>query len=382
MMFACLRLLTIALTLILTVPAMAQGRYALVVGNDSYQNIDRLQKAVNDARAMAASLQRLGFTVAIGENLSRRDFVQALARLEAQVRPGDMTFVFYAGHGVEIDGANYLLPVDVPKVAPGQQSILKDEAISTDGLIQRLKARGTRSQILVLDACRENPFRDTTGRSVGGARGLASAPPSTGVFILYSAGIGETALDRLSGNDASLNSVFTRTLVPLLERPDLSLVNLAKDVRAAVKSLAATVGHQQSPAYYDEIDGHLFLAKLGGGNAPPQVQIPPPVQAQPQAQASLVPVQPVVPAQPSRSDGFVFHDSDRRLLTPADVSRLSRAELRIARNEIYARKGRLFKSADLQQHFSRMPWYRGRFDEVPLNATEQANVNLLLAAER
>src|SRR5262249_49117212 len=155
--------------------AVAQNRFALVVGNDSYQHIDQLQKAVNDARAVAGSLQRLGFTVARGENLSRRDFVQALARLEAQVRPGDITFVFYAGHGVEIDGANYLLPVDVPKVAAGQQNILKDEAISTDGLIQRLKARGARSQIVVLDACRENPFRDPAGRSVGAARGLGSA---------------------------------------------------------------------------------------------------------------------------------------------------------------------------------------------------------------
>jgi hypothetical protein len=181
--------------------------------------------------------------------------------------------------------------------------------------------------------------------------------------------------------------VFTRTLVPLMQRPDLSLVNLAKDVRAAVKSLAATVGHQQSPAYYDEIDGHLFLARLGGGGAGPAAQIAPPVQTPPAqvlppAQASVVPVQPLVPARPSRTGGFIFPDSDRRLLSQGEVGRLSRAEMRIARNEIYARKGRIFKSADLREHFSRMPWYRGQHHEVPLNSIEQANVNLLLSMER
>src|SRR5262249_18198046 len=187
---------------------------------------------------------------------------------------GDWALVSDSGHGVEIEGANYPLPVDVPRASAGQQGILKDEAISTDGLIQRLKARGTRAQVLVLDACRENPFRDATGRAIGGARGLARIEATNGVFVLYSAGIGETALDRLSEGDANPNSVFTRSFLPLLENPTKSMVEVAKETRAQVKALAGTIGHQQSPAYYDEVDGDLFL--VDRGSAPPPQQSTPP----------------------------------------------------------------------------------------------------------
>lgn len=362
-----IHLIVISIVLLSCSLAFGQARIAMIIGNDAYQNVDPLRKAVNDARAIAASLRKLGFAVMLGENLQRRDFVQAVARLEAQIRPGDTVFVFYAGHGVEIDGANYLLPVDIPKVASGQQGILRDEAISTDGLVQRLKARGTKSQILVLDACRENPFRDASGRSIGGARGLGSSQPSNGVFILYSAGIGEVALDRLSNNDPNPNSVFTRTLVPLLETPSLSLVTLAKDVRARVKSLAASVGHQQSPAYYDEIDGHLFLAG-GVAGANPNVQAP--VEPLPRVEAALP------------QTGFIFNDSDRRILSREEVMRLPSGNIRIARNEIFARKGRFFRDPALRDYFSRFPWYRPHSWDVTLNPIEQANVNLLQSLER
>lgn len=381
------------LLIVLTAPALAQSRLALVIGNDAYQNVDPLRKAVNDARAIAASLRRLGFAVVTGENLQRRDFVRVVAELEARIRPGDTAFIFYAGHGVEIDGANYLLPIDVPKVAPGQQGVLKDEAISTDGLIQRLQARGTRSQILVLDACRENPFKDATGRSVGGRRGLAPTQTSNGVFILYSAGIGQVALDRLSDNDSDPNSVFTRTLVPLLENPNLSMVSLAKEARTKVASLAATIGHQQSPAYYDEIDGDLFLARLSGGAAPlppgPAVTEPmagpPPTVAPPPT--VIPPVQPPAPPSvvarlPEPSQGFIFSDSDRRILTRQEVERLPLDLRRIARNEIYARKGRFFRDEALRAHFSRFSWYRPHSWEVRLSPVEDANVKLIQAMER
>ena len=222
--------LVIALALA-TLPASAQNRLAFVVGNDAYQNIDPLKKAVNDARSMAQGLQRLGFQVTLGENLKRRDFIERFNAFENSVRAGDIVFLFYSGHGVELDGANYLIPTDAPRVAPQQQSLLKDESISTDNIIQRLKARGTKSQIVVLDACRENPFRQAGGRSVGGARGLAPTQTPGGVFVIYSAGVGEAALDRLSDNDADPNSVFTRSFLPLLPIRPQSLVAVAKEKR-------------------------------------------------------------------------------------------------------------------------------------------------------
>jgi hypothetical protein len=375
----------ILLLVSLTASALGQSRLALVIGNDAYQHVDPLRKAVNDARAVSAALRRLGFTVVTGENLQRRDFVRTVAELEARIRPGDTAFIFYAGHGVEIDGANYLLPVDVPKVAPGQQGVLKDEAISTDGLIQRLQARGTRSQILVLDACRENPFKDSTGRSVGGRRGLAPTQTSNGVFILYSAGIGQTALDRLNDSDSDPNSVFTRTLVPLLENPNLSLVTLAKEARGKVSSLASSIGHQQSPAYYDEIDGDLFLAKLGGSSAPTPAPVPiPPALVTPAPPAPIPPPIARLPApvEPARPSGFIFGDSDRRILSRQEVERLPLDMRRIARNEIYARKGRFFRDETLRAHFSRYSWYQPHSWEVRLSPIEDANIKLIQSMER
>ena len=109
--------------------AHAQGRLAFVVGNDAYRNVNPLKKAVNDARAVGQSLQRLGFRVTLGENLGWREYVEKFSAFENSIQPGDTVFLFYSGHGVEIDGANFLIPVDAPKVAPEQQSLLKDVSI-------------------------------------------------------------------------------------------------------------------------------------------------------------------------------------------------------------------------------------------------------------
>jgi hypothetical protein len=381
MMLRCV-LLVLTLLAAAASPAGAQNRIAFVVGNDAYQNIDPLRKAVNDARAIAQGLQQLGFRVTLGENLTRRDFIERFNTFENSVRPGDTAFVFYSGHGVELDGANYLVPTDAPKVAPQQQSLLKDESISTDNMIQRLKARGTKSQIVVLDACRENPFRQSGGRSVGGARGLAPTQTPGGVFVIYSAGVGEVALDRLSDNDAEPYSVFTRSFLPLLTDPSQSLVSVAKETRLRVKTLAATIGATQSPAYYDEIDGDLYLARADTASAtpvvplPPRTELPPPVTPPTNLGKSLNP--------PARGPeyGYIFANSDRVRLTPDMLRGLTRDQLRLARNEIYARRGRFFRDQQLAAYFSRFEWYKPYAWDVPLNPIEQANVNLITSMER
>src|SRR6478735_9975749 len=98
--------------------ANAENRLALVVGNDAYRNVNPLQKAVNDARSVSRGLQQLGFRVTLAENLAWRDHVERFANFENSIQPGDVAFLFYSGHGVEIDGANFLIPVDAPRVAP------------------------------------------------------------------------------------------------------------------------------------------------------------------------------------------------------------------------------------------------------------------------
>ena len=178
------------------------------------------------------------------------------SRLEA----GDEALFFFAGHGVEIAGRNYLLPIDIPDANPGQEDFVKAEAIAVDQVLDTIRARGTRVSILVLDACRDNPFPKAGTRSLGGSRGLARMPAPEGTFIMYSAGVGQTALDRLSDNDPNPNSVFTRSLIPLLKQRGLSLTETARAVRRKVHKLASTISHNQRPAYYDEVTGDFFFA--------------------------------------------------------------------------------------------------------------------------
>ena len=377
-------------------PSFAQTRHAFIVGNDGYQNIDQLKKAVNDARAIAKTVQNLGYRVTLGENLSRRDFNAKFSAFEESIQPGDTAFVFYSGHGIEIDGANYLIPVDAPKVTAQQQSLLKDESISSDSMIQRLRAHGALLQVFVLDACRENPFRDKTGRSLGPPGSSLGPPKATrGLFVIYSAGNGEVALDRLSDNDPNPNSVFTRSLLPLLGDPNRSLISIAKETREKVQTLASSINMSQFPGYYDQTDGDVFLAKAATG-AGVASTIAPSIAPAPQIVPSSAQNIPPAPAAPTASltppvgqknfvpaeSGFIFPDSNRSMLTVDALRGLSTDKLRLARNEIYARRGRFFKDPALAAYFGRFSWYRPTSWDVSLNAVEAANVKLISSMER
>lgn len=291
--------------------AFAEKRRALVIGNDRYPNLPaggQLQKAVNDADTMAASLRALGFEVIVGTNLGRQGMVDKLAELTTRLEPGDTAAFFFAGHGVAIGGVNYLLPSDVPAVAEGAEARVRGASLSEPEIVAELQARSVRVALLVIDACRDNPFPRTAGRSLGGTRGLTDAKPARGVFTIYSAGIGQSALDRLGPDDAAKNSVFTRIFAEQMMRPGMHLGDLAVEVRERVAVLALKardergqpVAHEQTPAYYDQTLGRIFLA----GPAPaataatfqpaaaPAVAPPPPPVAPPpppQQQAALPP---------------------------------------------------------------------------------------------
>ncbi|MGH6814139.1 MAG: caspase family protein, partial [Hyphomicrobiaceae bacterium] len=240
-------------------PVSAERRLALVIGIDAYKNLPRLEKAVNDARSIAAVLQELGFTVTTGEDLSRQDIGQKLADLDTAIQPGDMVFFFFSGHGVALGSDNILIPADMPKPKSGQDGLVRDEGYSVDAIIRRMQGRGAKVTMLVLDACRDNPFAAAGVRNIGVTRGLGRVDAPSGVFVLFSAGLGQTALDRLRDGDPATNSVFTRHLVPLLQTPGLSHVQIAKRVQQEVNALAATISHPQQPAYYDQIVGDIVL---------------------------------------------------------------------------------------------------------------------------
>jgi uncharacterized caspase-like protein len=160
----------------LTVPAHAEKRVALVIGNNDYRNVPPLRKAVNDARAMSDVLKQLGFNVLFAENQTRQAFSETMLAFDKVLEPGDTAFVFFAGHGFEINGQNYLLPTDIAAVTEGQEELIRDGAFAAERLISRVQARGARTSIFVFDACRNNPFEATGTRAIGGSGGLADEP--------------------------------------------------------------------------------------------------------------------------------------------------------------------------------------------------------------
>ncbi|OCK59372.1 peptidase C14, caspase catalytic subunit p20 [Bradyrhizobium sp. LMTR 3] len=277
------------------VPACAEKRVALVVGNNDYRNVPKLQKAVNDARTMGDTLKQLGFTVMVAENQNRQAFSQTLLAFDKAVDAGDTAFFFYAGHGFEIAGQNFLLPTDVPAATEGQEELVRDASVLADRIIERMQNRKVRTAILVFDACRNNPFERAGTRAVAGGGGLA---PMTqlpeGVFSIFSAGPRQTALDRLSNDDANPNSVFTRTFAKELTQPGVNLVQVAQRTRRAVSELAETVRHKQIPVYFDQMVDDVFLNGLA--KAQPEAAKP----AEPlQKLAALPPVQRLQPQNDS-----------------------------------------------------------------------------------
>ncbi len=263
-------------------------RIALVIGNNEYANVTKLKKAVNDARSLTKVLEKIGFEVIEKVNANRRTFDQQLNHLNTVVNAGDEVVFFYAGHGISVNGRNYLLPIDIPAIIPGHERSVTKEAFAEDEIINILQNRGAKVSILIIDACRNNPFPKEGTRSVGRSVGLGQRDnPPINTFIMYSAGIGQEALDRLSDEDANPNSVFTRRLIPLLQQSGLSHVRIAKTLQIEVEKLALTTKskHRQFPAFYDQVRGDFYFVPKAEGErekkqeqmaivAPPNIKDP------------------------------------------------------------------------------------------------------------
>jgi hypothetical protein len=293
---AALAVVLLAMSAALATPAQAQKRVALVIGNNDYRNVPKLQKAVNDARTMGDTLKQLGFTVMVAENQNRVQFSQSLLAFDNALGPGDTAFFFYAGHGFEIAGQNYLLPTDVPAATEGQEELVRDASVLADRIVERLQNKRVRTSILVFDACRNNPFERSGTRAVAGGGGLA---PMTqlpeGVFSIFSAGYKQTALDRLSNDDNSPNSVFTRTFARELLQPGENLVEVAQHTRKIVSEMAEKINHRQIPAYTDQMVDNVFLNGLAKAQADAK-----PVDAPQKVAAAIPPV--VAPRNPPQAD--------------------------------------------------------------------------------
>jgi len=235
-------------------PPVFANRKALVIGNDSYQKVTPLVNAREDAKVVAESLTSLGYKVSLKLDVTEKQFKSELRTFKGQIQPGDEVAIFYAGHGVQIASTNYLLPVDIG----GQnEEEIKDEGISLQRLLDDMTEKSAKFTLAMIDACRDNPFK-SSGRSVGG-RGLAPTTAATGQMIVFSAGTGQQALDKLGPNDKSKNGLFTRVFVKEMQKAGVSVDRVVRNVRTEVVALAKSVGHDQVPAIYDQVVGEFYF---------------------------------------------------------------------------------------------------------------------------
>jgi hypothetical protein len=238
----------------MAMPVQAK-RLALIVGNDNYLHVSKLQKAGNDAVAMATELRAAGFEVSLHRDLDYRGMVRVTESLYSKIEGGDQVVVFFAGHGVQIKSGNYLLPTDIEAVS---ESAVEKTSYSLNDLTDKLEAAKAAFSLIMVDACRDNPLK-AKGRSVGNARGLSPPDPPFGQMVVYSASRGEQALDRLSDTDPDPNSVFTREFIRRMRRPGAHVEELVREIQISVEKLAASVGHKQRPAMYNEVRGNFYF---------------------------------------------------------------------------------------------------------------------------
>ena len=232
----------------------AGRRIAFVVGNNHYQNVSRLDTAKLDAISVGKALEEAGFKINLHTDLNEKSMKLAMRDFKTQVQKGDEVVVFFAGHGVQIGGVNYLLPTDIQG---DNEEQIRDEAIQLQRILDDMHDRGAGFTLALIDACRDNPFRQQ-GRSIGG-RGLAPTAATTGQMIIFSAGSGQQALDKLYPTDPVPNGVFTRVLLREMLKPKTSIDRVMRNVRQEVVQLAKSVGKEQTPALYDQAVGDFYF---------------------------------------------------------------------------------------------------------------------------
>src|ERR1700761_1312118 len=219
--------------------AHAENRLALVIGESAYRAVPQLPNPANDARAMTKLLTESGFQVTTASDLSQKQFNQKVGDFTAEIAargPDTVALVFYAGHGLQIDGENYLVPVDVD---PRREADIPLQAVRLNDVLNTLNSVPTRMRILLLDACRNNPF-PALNQTIG--RGLAMVDAKTGApgtFLSYSTSPGAEAEDG-DGSD----SPYTTALLTAARTPGLPIEQAFKQVRVAVNK---TTDGRQTP---------------------------------------------------------------------------------------------------------------------------------------
>jgi hypothetical protein len=234
--------------------ARADRRVAFVVGNGAYRNVAALPNPPIDAEAMASLLRSVGFDVVEGTDLTRDQMTERLLEFGAKSQGADLAVFFYAGHGLAVDGSNYLLPVDAD--IKSEMDVKLGKAINIDLSLDQTMS-DAKVKLVFLDACRDNPFAAkirsaAKTRSVNVQAGLAEMKSGEGTLIAFATGPGKTALDGQEGT----NSPFTRALIANIAKPGVEIQQAMTQVRAQVSE---QTNKGQLPWGHTDLIGPVYL---------------------------------------------------------------------------------------------------------------------------
>jgi hypothetical protein len=402
-------------------PAAAETRVALVIGNGAYTHAPRLVNPGNDAELMAASLRRVGFAVIRIVDADQRAMKQAMLEFGRSLRSSDAVGLFYyAGHGVQVNGENYLIPVTANIREAAEVAL---EGVNVNEFLATMERAAARINIVILDACRDNPF---AGGSRSAGRGLASVDAPRGTYIAFATSPNAVALD----GEGADNSPYTAALARAIDTPGLTIEQVFKQTRVEVQK---STREQQTPWETSSITGEFFFvpgkaAAAASGTAPAapafpqpstrevelafwnsikdsgnpgayrsylqqfpngsfaplarlrieelQQPAPPPAPQAPPQTALVVPP----PPPPSAGYQWLIAWSSQRTIDDATLRGLDCDQLWVARNEIFHRNGYCFQTARGKAYFDNSGCRTS--NQNILSALERRNVDLIQAQER
>lgn len=234
----------------LAMPVSSEEKRALVIGNGSYQHLGTLRNPVNDAKAITQTLRlrSLGFQVTELHNRNRKQMARAISQFGNSIKLGSVVLVYFAGHGGQYQGENYLFPVDFNAQDEKELSI---EAVSTKFIMDHLKSNTNGLNILILDACRNNPLSSDGRFSSRGLTRIDNAPPNT--YSIYATSPGKVASD----NPHGANGLFTQHLVRYMKQPGLDLGNMVLETR---KDVMKASSNKQIPYDYGTLTRRFCMA--------------------------------------------------------------------------------------------------------------------------
>jgi tetratricopeptide (TPR) repeat protein len=210
---------------VINIYAEQESRLALLIGNSNYQYAGKLDNPINDVRAIKRVLEQLGFTVLKYEDCSQNTMKRAIDKFGKQLKTKDVGLFFYAGHGVQVDGYNYLLPINAKLE---NENDAEYDCVRAGRILAKMESAGSITNIVILDACRANPFERAWRRGEKGS-GLAFMNAPSGSLIAYSTAPGKTALD-----GGGKNSPYTRALLQHINKPNITIIQMFQRVRSTV----------------------------------------------------------------------------------------------------------------------------------------------------